>query len=600
MKKTFLLFAVLFFIFTGAKAQLDENFDAVADGALPTGWTRFNVDGLTPYSGVNWVTDAWVCYAKTTLQITSKCAWSTSYYTPAGTSDDWMFTGAVTVPTGNAVLRYLVVAQDPSYPDGYELRIMTTAPTSSNLTTSTILYSEASGPSTPTTRTVSLSAYAGQTVYIGWRNHSVDMFLLGIDDVKILVLQDNNAAIASIDNPSIIAAGNNNIIGTITNEGGNAITSLNITYKIDGGTASAVYSPTGLNIPVGGSYSFTHNVPYNFTAGAHTIEVTIGSVNGATDPDLTNNVLSKTVGVASQTVAKTPLIEGFSSSTCSPCASWNPTFLTWANAHPNVNYIKYQVNWPGTGDPYYFAQTGDRVTYYNVSAVPQSIGDGVEISNSTSALDAVVTAANANPTPFTISMTPTYSGKVVTIPVTINPYITVPGLKVRVVVCEKTTTGNVGSNGETSFHHVMMQMLPDAAGTTVSFTDGTAYTNTFTKDMTSTFVEEMGDLMAVVLIQDDATKTVLQSKIVDFPAGISSTDLEKVAIYPNPVSSKLNILNAEDAVVSVYDVYGKIIKSATSFDSKLVIDLSDVAEGNYIVRIVSGENSITRKISVIK
>ncbi|MDV7400062.1 hypothetical protein RZS08_52085, partial [Arthrospira platensis SPKY1] len=81
----------------------------------------------------------------------------------------------------------------------------------------------------------------------------------------------------------------------------------------------------------------------------------------------------------------------------------------------------------------------------------------------------------------------------------------------HVVFIELLTTGNVASNGETSFKHVMMKMMPDANGTTMNFTGGETTSLDFSHDMTNTFVEEMEDLIAVVFIQDNSNKYVFNS-----------------------------------------------------------------------------------------
>ena len=38
--------------------------------------------------------------------------------------------------------------------------------------------------------------------------------------------------------------------------------------------------------------------------------------------------------------------------------------------------LKYQMSWPGSCDPYYTLEGGDRRNYYNVNAVPDVILDG--------------------------------------------------------------------------------------------------------------------------------------------------------------------------------------------------------------------------------
>jgi hypothetical protein len=602
MKKTSLLLVMLTMLFSGVKAQFSENFNAVAIGAMPAGWTVFNVDGHTPNSSVNWVTNAWVCAPNQALP--TQAAWSTSWYTPAGTSNDWMFTPAIVVPAITPILRYTVLASDANFLDGYELRIMTTAPTSANLTTSTVLLSVPQAAATATVKTIDLTDYAGQTVYIGWRNNSSDMNVLGVDDVKVRSNLGDDITAVSINTASMVLVGNSNITGTVSNSGSNNITSYDVTYKIDGGTSSAVYSVTGVTIAPGATANFTHNVPATLVSGNHTLEIQISNVNGVVDPYSEDNAITKTISVASQTVSKMLLLEGFSSSTCSPCASWNSVFNPWAVTNDaNMNFIKYQVDFPGSGDPYYIQQTGDREAYYNVSSAPDFYGDGAELT--LTGAPGLTTAVNQEASKyavFGIVSTPTYTGNVITVPVTINPYITMSGLTLHVVVCEKKTTGNIGSNGETEWHHVMMQMLPSSAGTTINFTDGTPYTNTLTKDMTGTHVEEMSDLVAVVFIQDNATKEVLQSKTFNISLfqGIENIAANDVKVFPNPASDIVHIANAANSNIVVCDVLGKVVISESSITNDFNLNVSALAKGNYVLKIMNGNQVVTQKIAILK
>jgi len=608
MKKIYLLFIMGMFIFINANAQFSQNFNAVTDGSMPTGWTLFNVDGLTPYSSVNWVTNAWVC--KTYGQLPTKAAWSTSYYTPAGTSNDWMFTPAITVPTAaTPVLKYTVVAQDPDYPDGYELRIMTTAPTTGNLTTSTVLLTAAAAESTPTIKVINLTAYAGQNVYIGWRNNSNDKFMLGVDDVEVKTLLNNEIELTSVNTPVCASPGNINITGTITNAGYNAINSFSVTYTIDGGAPSAAYNVSSLNITSYGTYNFTHNVPVTLAAGMHTIQVTISNVNGTADPNTANNVLSKNISIASQTTACRPVFEEFTSSTCSPCASFNSsTFTPFITSYgTQFSYVKYQMNWPAAtgwpnGDPYYTAEGGIRSDYYQVGGVPDLYIDGRASGQTSATMLSELNTDKAKATFFLISgFTPYYTGTTVTVPVTITPYVT-GTFKLHVVVIEKTTTGNVASNGETSFKHVMMDMLTGGAGLDINLTNGINYTNTFTQNMSGTHVEEMSDLQVVVMVQENTSKVIYQSAESDVSlyTGIETNNDNSISVYPNPASDEINIANAENADIMLYDVFGKLVASASAIDNIFQLNTSGLAKGTYVIKITNGENISTHKVVIVK
>jgi len=156
------------------------------DHPFPAGWQRFNVDNHTPDAQVAYVTDAWIVRDDFSFNAAECVAFSTSYYAPLGQADDWMWSPSISIPAGGANLSWRAVAYDPAYRDGYEVRVKTgDAPTQANQSTSTTVFSTPAEESSWTQRGVDLSAYAGQVVYVGFRNNSNDKFLLLVDDVRV-------------------------------------------------------------------------------------------------------------------------------------------------------------------------------------------------------------------------------------------------------------------------------------------------------------------------------------------------------------------------------------------------------------------------------
>ena len=168
---------------------LSEGFDGAA---FPAGWLRFNVDGRTPHQNVDYVDAAWIVREDSKEEFPRQnAAFSTSWYVPAGAADDWMVTPAVSLPSAGSTtctLSWRGVTYDSAHRDGYEVRLFTTAPTSANLTSSTVLWSTAHENAAWTARSLDLTAYRGQTIYVAWRNNSNDEFLLLIDDVAVRCL----------------------------------------------------------------------------------------------------------------------------------------------------------------------------------------------------------------------------------------------------------------------------------------------------------------------------------------------------------------------------------------------------------------------------
>lgn len=204
MKKLLLTlsFAVASSLAVNAQIIFSEDFDGIggptAGGAgtytFPPGWFLRNVDNRTPAGAVAYVNEAWERREDFNFSVIDSCAFSTSWYNPVGAADDWMWTPLVGPIGANTELRWNAVAYDPMYQDGYEVRIMTSTqgpPTGgtgvlgNQVTNSTVIFSTAAEASAWTTHNVSLAAYAGQSVYIGFRNNANDKFLLLIDDVVV-------------------------------------------------------------------------------------------------------------------------------------------------------------------------------------------------------------------------------------------------------------------------------------------------------------------------------------------------------------------------------------------------------------------------------
>jgi len=424
-----------------------------------------------------------------------------------------------------------------------------------------------------------------------------------LDDIILTQANALDAEMVSIDNIPFFQPSNQNIEGTITNQGYTPITSYDVTYNINNTGDSATYSVTGVNIPFSQSNSFVHNVPYNFTTGTYNVVVTISNINGQTDIT-DNNTLNKEFGVASQSTINRPLFELFTSSSCGPCAGFNGNiFNPFMAQHNDITVVKYQSNGPSPGDPYYTPEVGVRSTYYGQNGVPQLYIGATDYA----AAGYVPTQANVDQgynnetskVSFFAPINPTFSinGNEITVNANITPYIS-GNFKVFIAVVEKTTTGNVGSNGETSFEHVMMKMLPDASGEEINFSDGISQTVNYTFDMSSTFVEEMNDLAVAVFVQHEDSKIVMQSGYVDTAsvASVSNEILAFVKVYPNPTTGILNIKTDREISINITDMLGRKVYHNNQIINNEQVDLSTMEKGMYIITLSDGKQRATQKI----
>jgi hypothetical protein len=66
-----------------------------------------------------------------------------------------------------------------------------------------------------------------------------------------------------------------------------------------------------------------------------------------------------------------------------------------------------------------------------------------------------------------------------------------------------------------------------------------------------------------------------------------------VSIYPNPVTTTLNLSSTgmSDFELSILDITGKVIKTERMLDQNFAFDVSDLASGMYMLRLVSHDGA---------
>ncbi len=428
-----------------------------------------------------------------------------------------------------------------------------------------------------------------------------------IDDILLYVPFDTDVAVNSVDNAEYSLFGNRNIKATAKNVGINPITSFDIQYQIDEGDV-ITENVTGISLNAGDSYSHTFTSVWEATAGTYDVSVNLTNINGnGDDDDMGNNTKTKSLSLASQAVANLPLFESFTSSSCGPCNSFNSNVLTpFFNGHDGeLAVIKYQMNWPGNGDPYYTAEGGARKNYYGVQGVPALYIGGSNTPTSAAGVNNAFNAQIAKEAFFEISANASIvAGTNVLVSIDVLPHISANNFILHAAVVERETTGNIGGNGEKSFKYVMMKMLPNANGTVFSSTDGEALNFNLSANLSNTHVEEYNDLMVVVFIQNDENKEVFQSAMVDatLNTGINTSALSALSVYPNPTQGEVTIIIPTEDKVSTIEVYS--ITGALVYSKQYNANLNEVKlninqpQGVYMVKVTlnNGNASIGKLI----
>ncbi|MEI7489464.1 MAG: choice-of-anchor J domain-containing protein [Chryseobacterium sp.] len=220
MKKQLLL--ALFAIPAIANAQFFQNFEAST--SLPTGWTALNGGDANTWEIIDYTGGSITAYSG---------ARTASIRYNSDAHDDYLVTPAITVTAGvSDYLSFYARSRDPLYPETISVKVSTTTPTAAaaaaftNTLAATV--APASGPDFYR-YSYDLSAYIGQTIYIGFYSSTTDLFYFDIDDVL-------NGPKPACDIPSSIAV--NGVTSNSANISWTASPTPGATYQIE-------YGPTG-------------------------------------------------------------------------------------------------------------------------------------------------------------------------------------------------------------------------------------------------------------------------------------------------------------------------------------------------------------------
>ncbi|MBQ6770015.1 MAG: T9SS type A sorting domain-containing protein [Bacteroidales bacterium] len=375
------------------------------------------------------------------------------------------------------------------------------------------------------------------------------------DDIMVFTLENLDLSLTNATLNDFVGSGEQQFGIGVFNMGASTVTSIEATYAVEGWVP--VTETFDVNIPSLGTSTLNFTTPTTLAPGSYNVDYTINLVNGQEDDNADNNTLSKSVSVALGTAYRYPMIEHFSSSTCGPCVQPNTLMHTFCNNNEGLyTYTKYQMNWPGNGDPYYTEEGGVRRNYYSVNAVPMAFMDGTSLN-----FNGVQNQFNQHaewPAFFDIAGSFAVEGNTISVKADIMPYVDA-NARVFISVNEKETHGNVGSNGETSFHHIFMKMLTSTSGENIDFATGEIQHFEYTQDLSSTNVEEMSDLEVAIWIQNQGSKEVYNSHYAYEYTEIHPYPVENLTLTEAPAPTKGLFVASWDAPANGnpigYDVY---------------------------------------------
>jgi thiol-disulfide isomerase/thioredoxin len=382
MKKIFtLFFAFAFTLGLFSQTYFSQNFNA--SSSFPLGWVRWNVDNKTVAPqvssdyGLNFGANAWIIAGTG-----NRFAVSTSYYTAAGASDDWMVSPPISLPANatQALLSFAAISGDGDYPESYELRLSLTdsLPSSFN----TVLYANTEENAGANERGIFLGDYAGQTFRLAWRNISEDKLFFIVDDILIKESKQSDLAVL---NTNLYRHNDLGTIGTptgiIKNYGIDTVKNFTLNYQVNN-LATVSENITGISLPPYSIYSYTASTPFSTTtAGEYGFKVWASNINSfPIDSNSANDTVKKTTFFYTTTAKKKVVMEEFTGAWCGYCPEGHTVMADLMESDPNLIGISvHSRNGGGSSADKMEIPEGDSIVGAFASGFPSATFDRLYI-----------------------------------------------------------------------------------------------------------------------------------------------------------------------------------------------------------------------------
>ena len=633
MKKAllFLAAALTFGMAANAQSSFSEDFNNVADGAVPAGWTTYG-DNLTNHYTDASLNDSWSALSQMMVCIT----W-TEETSPV---DRWLVTPQVTVPTTNGMLLFDIngVNYGPGSPYAESLKIMVST-TDNQKSSFTLLQDLGELPEGSNTFAVNLSAYAGQNVYLAFACYTNDGMYIFLDNVEVKTVPANSISAVSASAPTWTSQNSNaNVALTVRNEGSADLTSFDVTYTVNNGDAQVI-NVTGINVASFTNYTYTFPVMVS-SLGATVINITVSNPNNDTDIDASDNSTSceTTVYDPNSTTQRNTLLEHFTTARCQYCPGGHDRLeqamanfenrICWVAHHVGFHTDNMTINESeeimalyGNNGTWAPAMTLDRNVDFadgaEAGGVVGSVGnvnDLVSQFNNATNAPAFVTIELSNLTydPQTRQLNVTVSGSFVNDFVGTEPRLSLYLTQDGIYGSQQSTNGTIAKY---EHNHVIRACISDVWGDADAFTSTTAgsnYSKTYTYTLPTKFSANNCRLVAFVndYGPDMLHRTVANATKSDYlmtgndpTTGIGDVQASmNVVTYPNPATEMVYV-STESAISSyeMVDALGRKVMGNENLNADILeLNVSDLNAGIYFITITTEHGTATQRVSVTK
>lgn len=300
------------------------------------------------------------------------------------------------------------------------------------------------------------------------------------------------------------------------------------------------------------------------------------------------------------------IVEHFTNTKCSICASKNPGFYTNLNATPAMMHLSIHPSAPYATCPLSLQNTVDndaRTNYYGVyGGTPRLVINGTVIASSANYSSAsLFTPYLGLTSSFTLQASQTLIGTDSIRSTVIIKKIsasTLSGSSLFIGLAEDTVFVN-GGNGETKHYHVLRKSPSSSTGITVTLPSALNDSVIVSRTSYLNPLWNPNRIYTVGILQETGNKKLIQSgksPVLSGTTGVSSQDKDAIIhLFPNPVNDFITVNVSEPGTFSfcIFDLTGKIVRTGR-IQNYSVLDVSALSLGMYTLQIFgTNKNGVT-------
>lgn len=291
-------------------------------------------------------------------------------------------------------------------------------------------------------------------------------------------------------------------------------------------------------------------------------------------------------------VVRTNVMEHFTNTLCSVCASRNPGFYGVMSNYPQVLHIAYHPSSPYsncTFNQQNVSENDGRTNHYGIyGATPRFVLNGKVLPGANPAINTTTIDTALNQlTPFAISVKHdwvTADSATVTIQVKTTQSVGVSAAKLYVAIAEEPINYSA-PNGENTHHDVFRKALNGNEGNLVPLpmlNDSLEYVYSYK----AAAGWNVANLHSIVILSNETTKAVWNAA-TSKPIVASTIDELKtgndIAVFPNPFTTHIAVESKVGKHLKLYSALGELVVSDVATSNYHELNATNLCPGIYLL-----------------